>query len=285
MTASAPAGRSEPLSDAETAHKKTIMAVYREVLSEGRTDLVEQLVSASYDPHVPRFSERTAPAAGREGLLDRLRAAGPLQNEVKRIIADGDFVFTHVRYPGLVPLAASDIFRLDETGKICEHWNVRQPLARGFADADERFASAPGLAAGATWERAALKKHIREMLDELWAKGNSSLVPKFYSERYVQHNPEMPGGFTRIKEVVDHDIRGYITATGSSFPIEVHHIGAEGDLVFVHLSIVMAGINRNAGDSATNVDIFRVDETGHMVEHWDVLQMASEALPDASSLF
>jgi predicted SnoaL-like aldol condensation-catalyzing enzyme len=55
--------------------------------------------------------------------------------------------------------------------------------------------------------------------------------------------------------------------------------------VFVHLSLFMAGINRNAGDSSTNVDIFRVDQSGLMVEHWDVLQMQSEALPNSLTIF
>jgi predicted SnoaL-like aldol condensation-catalyzing enzyme len=281
---SARTSRSERSSGHE-AHKEAIRTFYSEVLSQGRTDLVQQLVAESYEPHVPRFAQPTAPAAGRQALLERLRASGPVRNEVKRLIADEDFVFTHVKYPGPVPLAGSDIFRLDEAGKICAHWSVRQPLGRSSADVDERFASAQGLATAATWERAALKKLVRRMLDELWAKGDSSLVPKYYAKSYIQHNPEMPGGFARIQEVVDNDIRGYIAATGRPYPIEVHHIGAEGDLVFVHLSISMAGINRNAGDSATNVDIFRVDDSALMIEHWDVLQMASEALPNASSLF
>lgn len=285
MTTSAPASRrSELLSDGERAHKAAVLTFYGEVLAQRRTDSARRLVAESYESHAPRFVERNV--AGREPLLERLRASGPVTAEVKRIIADGDFVFAHVKYPGPVPLAGGDIFQFDEAGQICAHWNVRQPLpGRSAADINERFASIPDSGPGAGWEPAALKKRIREMLNELWAKGDSSLVPKFYAQSYVQHNPEMPGGFARIKEVVDTDIRGYIRATGGAFPIEVHHIGAEGDLVFVHLSIFMAGINRNDGDSATNVDIFRVDASGLMVEHWDVLQMASEPLPNASSLF
>jgi predicted SnoaL-like aldol condensation-catalyzing enzyme len=123
------------------------------------------------------------------------------------------------------------------------------------------------------------------MLEELWAKGDSSLVPNYYSQAYIQHNPDMPGGYRRILEVVDQNIRGYIAAAGTAFPIEGHRIGAQGGLVFVHHSIFMAGINRNEGDRSTNVDIFRVDEAGLMIEHWDILQMASEELPAAASLF
>ena len=71
---------------------------------------------------------------------------------------------------------------------------------------------------------------------------------------------------------------------GGPFPIEVHRVGAEGDLVFAYHSIFMAGIDRNDGDKSTNIDIFRVDESGRMVEHWDVLEMESEPLPSSVTL-
>jgi predicted SnoaL-like aldol condensation-catalyzing enzyme len=270
--------------DVEAAHKDAILTFYGDVLENARIDSVQRLVATSYVAHVPRFVDH-APPAGREALLQRLRVSGPVRNEVKRIIADGDLVFTHVKYPGPTAIAGSDIFQFDDAGRICAHWNVRQPLARSSGEVDEWFSAAPAAPAPVTIDRARLKARVRDMLVNLWAKGDSALVAEFYSESYVQHNPDMPGGFVRIKEVVDTDIRGYIEATGTAFPIEIHHIGAEGDLVFVHLSLFMAGINRNAGDSSTNVDIFRVDPSGRMVEHWDVLQMQSEALPDSLTIF
>ena len=271
--------------DREAAQKEATLLLYEDVLSQGRIDSLHRLVSTSYVPHVPRFAQSTAPAAGREALLERLRVSGPLPNEVKRIICDGDLVFTHVKYPGPVPIAGSDVFQFDDQGRICAHWNVRQPLRRRTGDTDQWFTAAPRSAAPLTLDRERLKARVREMLDELWAKGDSTLIGTYYSESYVQHNPDMPGGFARIKEVLDTDIRGYVQSTGTRFPIEIHHLGAEGDLVFLHLSLFMAGINRNAGDSSTNVDIFRVDRSGRMTEHWDVLQMQSEMLPSSSTIF
>jgi predicted SnoaL-like aldol condensation-catalyzing enzyme len=47
----------------------------------------------------------------------------------------------------------------------------------------------------------------------------------------------------------------------------------------------LAGINRNAGESSTNVDIFGVDQSGLMIEHWDVLQMQGEVLPNSLTIF
>jgi predicted SnoaL-like aldol condensation-catalyzing enzyme len=268
----------------EAAHKDATLLLYEDVLLNGRIGSLHRLVSTSYVPHVPRFAQSTAPAAGREALLERLKVTGPLPNEVQRIICDGDFVFTHVKYPGPVPIAGSDVFQFDDQGRICAHWNVRQPLRRA-GDTDAWFTAAPHSPAPIGPDRARLKALVREMLDKLWAQGDSTLIAKYYSESYVQHNPDMPGGFARIKEVLDTDIRQYVQSTGTRFPIEIHHLGAEGDLVFLHLSLFMAGINRNAGDSSTNVDIFRVDQSGRLIEHWDVLQMQSEMLPSSSTIF
>ncbi|MFO1425674.1 MAG: hypothetical protein U1F11_01600 [Steroidobacteraceae bacterium] len=95
----------------------------------------------------------------------------------------------------------------------------------------------------------------------------------------------MPGGYERIREVVERDIGRYIEATKGPFPIHVHHLGGEHDVVFVHISIFMAGINRNDGDRSTNVDLFRCDRHGRMVEHWDVLQIEGVPLPPNAALF
>jgi len=131
------------LCGAEASHRDAILIFYEDVLLKGRMDLLHRLVARSYVPHVPRFARGLAPAAGCEALLQRLRASGPLPNEVKRIICDGDFVFTHVKYPGPVPVAGSDVFRFDEEGRVCAHWNVRQPLGRTAGDIDEWFTAAP----------------------------------------------------------------------------------------------------------------------------------------------
>ena len=118
-----------------------------------------------------------------------------------------------------------------------------------------------------------------------WMPGNAALVPDFYERFYVQHNPDMPDGYERILEVVQTNIRAYIDRTGGAFPVTIHRVGGEGDLVFMHSSIFMAGINRNEGVRSTNVDIFRVSRQGRMTEHWDVLQMQVEPVSRPELLF
>src|SRR5712672_2248341 len=89
---------------AEASHRDAILIFYEDVLLKGRLDLLHRLVARSYVPHVPRFARGLAPAAGCEALLQRLCAWGPLPNEVKRIICDGDFVLTMSSIPGPGPL-------------------------------------------------------------------------------------------------------------------------------------------------------------------------------------
>jgi predicted SnoaL-like aldol condensation-catalyzing enzyme len=267
------------------SQKLIVAELYRDVLGGGRLDRLDALVAPAYVPHLPMFRSSPTLGHGIDALKTRLLKLGPMPNRVARIIADGDRVFAHVKYKGKIPVAGADVFRFDASGKIGAHWNVRQPLPRHGDQGDERFASHVASDATPLHSCDWLKARVRQMLVELWSKGNADLVPEFYAPSYVQHNVDMPGGFQRIKEIVQTDIRKYIETTGGPFPVDIHSMGAEGDMVFVHLSIFMAGINRHDGARSTNVDIFRVDRYGKMVEHWDVLEMERESRPDENTLY
>ena len=261
-----------------------IREFYADILGEGRLRRLEALVAPTYAPHVPVFA-RKGLDPGIEALRSRLAAFGSVAHRLARLIVDGDLVFAHVLYEGKPPLAGVDIFRLDTAGRVSAHWNVRQALPRNGSDQSGRFASDLAGDAHFPFAPAWARARVALMLNELWASGREELVPDFYAQSYIQHNPEMPGGFERIREVVRHDIRQYIERTGRAFPITVHHLAAERDLACVHLSIFLAGLNRNHGARSTNVDIFRLDREGRMIEHWDVLQIEGSALPACARYF
>ena len=269
----------------EPVHKDTVTAFHRDVLGHGRWDLLETLVAPDYRPHLPEVDASPRLPTGRDALAARLQSAGSVPNEIRRMIADGDLVYAHVRYPGTPTYAGVDIYRFDAAGRVAEHWSVRQPKPQTSARPDEWSSDAPGVETTPGLDRDWAKGRVREMIESVWMPGNAVRVPDFYEPSYVQHNPDMPGGYERILEVVQTSIRSYIERAGGAFPVRIHRVGGERDLVFVHLSIFMAGINRNDGVRSTNVDIFRINRHGRMTEHWDVLQMQVEPVSRPEILF
>lgn len=79
---------------------------------------------------------------------------------------------------------------------------------------------------------------------------------------YIQHNPLFPNG--------PEPLIGYLKQAGSS-PCEVKRVAIDGDLAFVHVRYLNWSGKEHAG-----VDIFRFNDEGKIVEHWDVLQAVPE---------
>ena len=125
-----PVGQRAVAADAATMeqNKKTVMALYDAALNKLDFEEASKYLGPRYTQHNPNAKD------GPEGLkafIDFLKAKYPqTHSEIKKIFADGDYVFVHVhavREPGTLGFAIFDLFKL-ENGKVVEHWDTVQPI-------------------------------------------------------------------------------------------------------------------------------------------------------------
>ena len=100
-------------------------------------------------------------------------------------------------------------------------------------------------------------------------------IEQFVGDEYIQHNPHVADG----KEA----FIAYFERMAAEYPGKITHfkrVFAEADHVILHCHQIWPGSDDYAG-----IDIFRFDEHGKIVEHWDVLQPIGEHSENGNGLF
>ena len=107
---------------------------------------------------------------------------------------------------------------------------------------------------------------------------NENLAP-LISDEYIQHSSMLPNGRAPLAELFGRSWEQYPSA------IDVHRIMVQGNYAFAHVNFrnLETDDPRDLGMAA--VDIYRFDEDGILVEHWDVLQNVPAFAPNPNGMF
>lgn len=100
-------------------------------------------------------------------------------------------------------------------------------------------------------------------------------IERYVGDEYIQHNPHVADG---KKAFID-----YFEKMASEYPnkkVYFKRAIAEDNLVVLHCHQIWPNSDDYAG-----IDIFRFDTSGKIVEHWDVLQVISDASKHDNGLF
>jgi predicted SnoaL-like aldol condensation-catalyzing enzyme len=262
-------------SEEKTMNNKEIVGTFLGAVAKQDAETMRKFANADYIQHNPFVPTGLEPFIG---LLPVLKEHGTYAENV-RMFQDGDYVFMHNIWKNAKPFGADemvafDIIRVDENGKVAEHWDAMTVL-------EKESASGRSQTDGPTTvedldKTEANKALVTSFINDIPMGKNQDKIAEYISaEQYDQHNPQIKDGLSGLGEFFQ-----YLASQNIVFKYsKLHKVLGEGNFVLTVSEGELMGKNQ------VFYDLFRVKD-GKIVEHWDVIQeIPTEGLAHDNGMF
>lgn len=267
-------GQEEP-TKTTTMSKKETVGVFLTAAIKDEPATMRKLANADYIQHNPHIPTGLEPFIK---MLPILQENGTTAENI-RMFRDGNYVFMHNIWHKAQPFGAKemvsfDIIRLDENGKVAEHWDAMTPLVKETASGRSQT---DGPTKATDLDKTEANKALaRAMVEDILMGKNPQKITDYISaEQYAQHNPGIKDGLSGLGEAVE-----YLTSKNNMFQYtKIHKVLGEGNFVLT--------VSEGKWNGTNNVfyDLIRF-ENGKAVEHWDVIQpIPTEGLANNNGMF
>ena len=265
----------DPSTNTSNMSKKETVGTFLGAAIKNDPATMRKLANADYIQHNPFIP------TGLESfiqMLPVLQENGTTAENI-RMFQDGNYVFMHNIWRNARPFGADemvsfDIIRLDDNGKVAEHWDAMTPLVKETASGRTQT---DGPTEVNDLDKTEVNKALARALveDVLMGKNPNKITDYISAETYHQHNPGIKDGLEGIVEAVE-----YLTSQNNMFQYtKIHKILGEGNFVLT--------VSEGQWNNTNNVfyDLFRI-ENAKVVEHWDVIQpIPTEGLANDNGMF
>lgn len=120
------------------------------------------------------------------------------------------------------------------------------------------------------------KQRALAFYGEFFNRHDLSAAERYIAPGYIQHNPRVANGRDAFKAAFATIFSRYPERHST-----IHAAIAEGDLVALHVHTTTS----SSDIGMAIVDIFRFDNAGNIVEHWDVMQAVPATTASGNGMF
>jgi predicted SnoaL-like aldol condensation-catalyzing enzyme len=182
----------------KTMNNKEIVGTFLGAVAKHEAETMRKFANADYIQHNPFVPTGLEPFIG---LLPVLKEHGTYAENV-RMFQDGNYVFMHNIWHNAKPFGADemvafDIIRVDENGKVAEHWDAMTVLVKETASGRTQTDGPKTVEDLDKTE--ANKALVTSFINDIPMGENPDKIAEYISaEQYDQHNPQIKDGLNGL---------------------------------------------------------------------------------------